>query len=303
MTVRRVIGLLTVIGLLASATYLVLWWFGTFSPSPGAVIQEILEKANRGRHHQAAAKLASETQTSFGNNPEVPYAVFDAISRSGTIGEITIFSEDCHSNTADVSFAILYKDGQRLKIRETCRLERGAWKPLFRATIATAAPDLDLWNPKNAKTLYFAVAAARAELNGEFTKIPWTRIRIRLPAGTNWVSEAKLFGNKELMFELRGMEHFFASYETTLERARIAFDTTPDFEVGAKDERDVVVQGRQGKLLLADVRVRKTGYPFHAMQLVFPTKQSVVWIDARVPPVTRLKRLLEESLMTTEWGP
>src|SRR5262249_36389188 len=154
-----------------------LWWTGWFSRSPGAVVEDTLTKANDGDYEGALANLASSPRSFYAGRPDLWQATCNAIGRKGKIRKIDVYDTLFFDRSALVAYVIQYQDGSSCDIKEYCQLEWGWWRTTLHETVASAAPDFDIRSPDKVQ---FALAASKANLNEEFTKIPRTGASLRL---------------------------------------------------------------------------------------------------------------------------
>src|SRR5262249_13950017 len=104
---------------------LLAWWLGGFTRSAGRVVKDGLEKANTKDYEGAARNLVSDLRALYAKRPELREATLEALTRHSTITEVTIDEVSHGDKIAKVKYEILYKDGKRLSLHDTCRFEDG----------------------------------------------------------------------------------------------------------------------------------------------------------------------------------
>jgi hypothetical protein len=285
--------------LIVSGAVSLLWWQGAFSPSPEAVIRDTLERANRGDYEGAVSNLTSNMRNSFWNtDPEIRKASLDAVTRHGEFKDVDVLKvEDFGHYSKMVRYRIIYQKGQSPPISELCLFERGRWRPIFKDTVATVAPDFNAWDPKDRRILPLAVSASTAGLQEAYTAVPGTRIRLRLPGDCQWDEQSADYHDKELHLVVVAVERSNQGFEVRLKGARSAWDGGPR---RLSEETEAKVGGYKARLFRGEV-IDAQGDRWHDCFLVFGTDTESVMVESRAPPVERLRELLIESLMTTKW--
>jgi hypothetical protein len=283
-----------------------LWWKGRPSPTPGNVIKETLEIANAGDYEKAARNMAYNLQEIWEENPGLRDAMLDSVTRGRTITEVEILASPKGSvDRVTVVYGIRYRDGSDEIIRDSCHLRNGEWKWEFADTIKAIAPEFDVWNTKAARMVPIAVAASKLHLQDNFSNVPGCNVRIRLPGNCQWEMDKNHFVDTDLYVVVTTSENGAIGLEAALKLAKSGWETWKAMEVTGIEERDVVVSGRNGKLLVGNGVLRNTpgSLQYRVLSLVIGTETQSVIIEGRTPRTQHMNKLLEESLLTAKWEP
>ncbi len=104
-----------------------LLWLFFGSPSPSQALKSVLLKANSGDYSVANKELSSEAKNALGSGV-VSQAIWDDITKKGSITKVEILKEEIRGEGATVRFKLLYKDGSVFEGEEKLLKEDGKWK-------------------------------------------------------------------------------------------------------------------------------------------------------------------------------
>jgi hypothetical protein len=246
-----------------------------------------------------------DLQELWEKTPGLRDAMLNSVTRDGTISEVEILEEranDSRDGRTTVRYVIRYKGAPARVITDYCILQLGRWRLRFADTVRSTAPDFFVWDAKNSKNVYLAVAASKLQIQETYTRVPGSSVSIRLPEDCQWDADSRGIVHKDLPFEVRAYERS-EGIESALKTARSGWGGWERVvETSPAKEKDVVVMGRNAKLLSGDAVV-VNGDKWRIMVLVLGTETQNVIIEGRTPPVEGMVRLLEESLMTIKWEP
>ena len=155
------------------ACYFFPWrWFSL----AGDVVNETLMAANEGRYGEASQNL-SEIRRSYQAGPAEEKALWDSITRNGTISKVVIHYEtkSVGQQSADVSLEIHYRDGLVIHTNEGCDFEHGRWK-LSLGLIMKAVYEEQARQAKQKEEKARAIP-----LDDTYTNVDGTGVIVRLP--------------------------------------------------------------------------------------------------------------------------
>jgi hypothetical protein len=261
----------------------------------GDVVNETLMAANEGRYAEASQNL-SEIRRSYQTGPSQEKALWDSITRNGTISKVVVLDEtkSVRLGSADVSIEIHYRDGSVIHTNEGCYFEDGRWK-LSLGLIIDAVHEEQARKTKQEKEKARAIP-----LDDQHTRVDGTGVAVRLPKGCQWDKAEEWYTHPRVAFVLT-VKHY----------PGLPLQSAFDFAFHHRHKGGKVLLGQQevavgkfrGELWTSKIEIEQ-GRPWRQMALILGNHQESVvvtgqclWDDESGATFTR------ECLLSTEWNP
>ncbi|MCI0418959.1 MAG: hypothetical protein L0312_07040, partial [Acidobacteria bacterium] len=120
-------GLMVVAGVVAFLVVAGLAFVSLAESASSAILKKTLWNANAGNYSAANQELSADVRVGLGSGITA-HAIWDDITRKGTIERIEILREETRGEGATIQFKLHYKDGSVFEAQEKMIKEDGNWK-------------------------------------------------------------------------------------------------------------------------------------------------------------------------------